>query len=95
MAENKKKIAEGTEPEDPWTRMREIIVPKKRNGDQESIYVAVNGRSFSVPCTGRPQMVPEPIYEALVNAQLLRDQAEENAKAATKRLLDSAARVNL
>ena len=103
MAENKKKDQiqeketeiQEKEPYDPWQDMREILVPKKKNGDQESIYCAVNGRSYLVPCTGRPQKVPAPIYEVLINSQLLQDEADERAAKEAERLRQSMAEVNM
>ena len=103
MAENKKKDQiqeketeiQEKEPYDPWQDMREILVPKKKNGDQESIYCAVNGRSYLVPCTGRLQKVPAPIYEVLINSQLLQDEADERAKKEADKLKRSMAEVNL
>ena len=82
-------------PYDPWQDMKEILVPKKKNGDQESIYCAVNGRSYLVPCTGRPQKVPAPIYEVLINSQLLQDEADERAAKVAERLRQSMAEVNM
>lgn len=92
MAETKIK-AEA--PRDPWKDMRDIIVPKKRNGDQESIHCSVNGKIFMVPCTGRVQQVPAPIYEVLIHSQELRDEAEERAAAETRKMEESARKVNL
>lgn len=85
-------MAEG---KNKWKDMRTILVPKKNNGDQESIYVAVNGRPFLVPCTGRPQEVPAPVYEALMNAQALQDEAEDRAAEALRKMKESARAVNL
>lgn len=105
MAETKKKqIDEAavieTEPAapehyDPWKDMQQVVVPKKNNGDQESIYVAVNGRPFLVPCTGKPQLVPAPVAEVLNNSQALQDEAEARAAEALKRMVESARAVNL
>ncbi|MBQ0037464.1 MAG: hypothetical protein KBS74_02205 [Clostridiales bacterium] len=80
---------------DPWKDMRDIVVPKKRNGDQECIHCSVNGRIFMVPCTGRVQKVPRPIYEVLIHSQEMRDEAERRAEQTTKRMHASEKAVNL
>ena len=79
----------------PWDEMRTIIVPKKRNGDQECINGSVNGRPFQVPCTGRPQEVPLPVYEALMHSQEMQEEAEERAAQRKEKFLESARKVNM
>lgn len=86
---------ERIEPADPWQEMREIYVPPKGDGDQEFLFVGVNGRVFQVPCSGEVQRVPLPIYEVLINAKALQQEAEARAAAELKKMQDSARAVNL
>lgn len=79
----------------PWDVMRTIIIPKKKNGDQECINGSVNDKTFQVPCTGRPQEVPLPIYEALMHSQELQEEAEERERERYEAFLKSAKKVNM
>ena len=53
-----------------------VNLPRKPRNEGNFQYVAVNDRRFQVPC-GREVEVPRPVYEALHNAALLREYAEE------------------
>ena len=49
---------------DPWTVMKEVILPRARSNESKSVYVAINGRAYQVP-RGKRTQVPLPIYERL------------------------------
>ena len=53
---------------DPWKDMREIMLPRAGNNEQQFQYVGVNGRTFQVP-RGKRTEVPRPVYECLMEAQ--------------------------
>ena len=44
---------------DPWKDMREIMLPRAGNNEQQFQYVGVNGRTFQVP-RGKRTEVPRP-----------------------------------
>lgn len=50
---------------DEWQDMREIVLPRGGSHEPKTLYVSINGRSFSVPRNGKPQTVPYPVYERL------------------------------
>lgn len=63
---------------DPWSVMEDVYIPKI-NGDK-SQFVAVNGRSYMVPC-GKTVSVPAPIAEVIRHSQEAMAEAEEVAEA--------------
>ena len=70
-------------PEDVWNVMKTIYLPRGQGNEEQSRFVAVNGRTFQVP-RGKAVEVPEPVYEVLENArrQLEAAQRIEDAMAA-------------
>ena len=70
-------------PEDVWNVMKTIYLPRGQGNEEQSRFVAVNGRTFQVP-RGKAGEVPEPVYEVLENArrQLEAAQRIEDAMAA-------------
>jgi hypothetical protein len=61
----------------PWADMVEITLPRHPKNEQNFQFVAVNDRRFQVPRSGKPVMVPRPVYEVLMNSQEMRDYAED------------------
>lgn len=47
-----------------WEETREIFLPYATKGDEQFIFVAVNGRKYQVP-RGRSVTVPLPLYERI------------------------------
>jgi len=62
---------------DPWQDMVEITLPRHPKNEQNFQFVAVNDRRFQVPRSGKPVMVPRPVYEVLMNSAELRDYAAD------------------
>lgn len=50
---------------DEWDEKRTVRLPKAHDGEDKSLYVAVNGRSFMVP-KGVTVEVPLPVYERIM-----------------------------
>ena len=65
---------------DPWKDMREIMLPRAGNNEQQFQYVGVNGRTFQVP-RGKRTEVPRPVYECLMEAQQQAQEAFEANRA--------------
>ena len=65
---------------DPWKDMREIMLPRAGNNEQQFQYVGVNGRTFQVP-RGKRTEVPLPVYECLMEAQQQAQEAFEANRA--------------
>lgn len=70
------KAAEGAY--DPWKDMREIYVPKRTRGEQNTIKVLINSKSLFVPLDVRTE-VPYPVYEVLMQSMEARREMEKNA----------------
>ncbi len=70
---------------DPWQDMVEITLPRRPSSEQNFQFVAVNDRRFQVPRSGRPVPVPRPVYEALRNAEALRDFAAQRKEELAQR----------
>lgn len=64
---------------DPWKDMRTITLPRHGKNEQNFQFVSVNDRTYQVPRNGKPQRVPAPVYEVLINAQRARDYAENRS----------------
>lgn len=74
-------IVENVQEYDPWTDKVEITLPRAPKSEQNFQFVAVNDRRFQVPRTGRPVLVPRPVYEVLMNSAAMRDFAEDRKNA--------------
>ena len=61
---------------DPFDQMRPITLPKAGSTEQQFRFVAVNGRTFQVPC-GQTVSVPLPVYEVLENARCQQEEAQK------------------
>ena len=67
-------------PEDVWTVMKTIYLPRGQGNEEQSRFVAVNGRTFQVP-KGKDVQVPLPVYEVLMNARMAEEVAFRRAQA--------------
>ena len=64
-------------PEDVW---KTIYLPRGQENEEQSRFVAVNGRTFMVP-KGKDVQVPLPVYEVLMNARMAEEEAFRRAQA--------------
>lgn len=67
-------------PEDVWNGMKTIYLPRGQGNEEQSRFVAVNGRTFQVP-KGKDVQVPLPVYEVLMNARMAEEVAFRRAQA--------------
>lgn len=67
-------------PEDVWDVMKTIYLPRGQENEEQSRFVAVNGRTFMVP-KGKDVQVPLPVYEVLMNARMAEEEAFRRAQA--------------
>ena len=67
-------------PEDVWNVMKTIYLPRGQENEEQSRFVAVNGRTFMVP-KGKDVQVPLPVYEVLMNARMAEEEAFRRAQA--------------
>ena len=56
-------------PEDVWNVMKTIYLPRGQGNEEQSRFVAVNGRTFQVP-KGKDVQVPLPVYEVLMTEEV-------------------------
>lgn len=49
---------------DPWQEKREVFLPYAPKGDEQFVFVSVNGRKYQVP-RGRSVTLPLPLYERI------------------------------
>ena len=49
---------------DPWTVKRDVFLPYVTKGEEQFVYVSVNGRKWQVP-RGKTVSVPLPLYERI------------------------------
>ena len=77
---------EQKKPADPWKETRTLFVPRGRAGEQQFVYVSINGKGWKVP-RGRSVEMPLPVYERLIimlerdaAAQRYRDSVPENGE---------------
>ena len=61
-------------PKDAWDEEVEMYVPRRPKGEEQSYYICVNDRRFSVPANGKTQKLPRPVAEIL--QQSLKDESE-------------------
>jgi len=59
-----------------WDDMYDYAAPKARAGEEKTIYVWINGKSYGVPC-GKTSRVPYPVYERLRLRENALDEEEE------------------
>lgn len=65
---------------DVWDVMKTIYLPRGQENEEQSRFVAVNGRTFMVP-KGKDVQVPLPVYEVLMNARMAEEEAFRRAQA--------------
>ncbi len=49
---------------DPWQEKREVFLPYATKGEEQFVYVSINGRKWQVP-RGKSVSVPLPLYERI------------------------------
>lgn len=67
-AQQEEEIIEETaevKPVDPWKDMVEVFVPRFRKGEDQTLYVNVNGHERYVPLNGKNQLWPRPFAEVI------------------------------
>lgn len=78
---DEEQTATGAEaPVNEWELTKEVIVPRKAKGDDQSWFVCVNDRRFAVPANGRRQILPLPVAEVLEKAVEAEYAAEDFAE---------------
>lgn len=55
-------------PYDPWQDMREVYIPMYSRGEQPTLEVAVNDRTFFIP-KGQRVLVAAPLWEVIMEMQ--------------------------
>lgn len=60
--------AQEARPYDPWQDMRQVFVPMMSRGEQNTLEVAVNDRTFFIPKNVMVE-VPEPVWEVINEMQ--------------------------
>ena len=75
---------------DPWSVEVEVMVPRKRKGDDPQYYVCVNDRRYAFPANGKKQKMPQPIAEILQSSIEAEYEAEEYAEEMNKRAAEAA-----
>ena len=65
---------------DVWDVMKTNYLPRGQENEEQSRFVAVNGRTFMVP-KGKDVQVPLPVYEVLMNARMAEEEAFRRAQA--------------
>ena len=63
-------------PYDPWQDMRQVYIPKRSRGEQNTLEVGVNDRTYFVP---KDQFVevPAPVWEVITQMQRQQKALEE------------------
>ena len=59
-----------------WGDLYDYASPKARAGEEKTIYVWINGKSYGVPC-GKTSRVPYPVYERLLLRENALDKEDE------------------
>ena len=66
---------------DPFHDMVPVVLPKAPHNEENFLFVSVNGRTYQVPRSGKPVMVPRPVYEVLKNAERMAEYSEDRKAA--------------
>ena len=64
---------------DEWAEEIEMLVPRKKKGDDPTFYVCVNDRRFLIPADGKMQKLPKPVAEVLQESLAAEAEAEDYA----------------
>ena len=67
---------------DPWQDMRRVYVPKRSRGEQNTLEVGVNDKTYFVP-KDQDVEVPFPIYEVITEMLARQRIADDEAKKAS------------
>lgn len=63
-----------------WDEMVEIKLPRANKGEEQNVYVSVNGRNYLIN-KGVKVSVPKPVAEVLKNAEEAREAAADYSEA--------------
>lgn len=66
-------------PNDPWSIMRTVTLPRHGANEEPLQWVSVNDRQMTVPRDGRPHEVPLPVYEVIAQARAMADFAADRS----------------
>ena len=66
---------------DHFSDMVPVVLPKAPHNEENFQFVSVNGRTYQVPRSGKPVMVPRPVYEVLKNAERMAEYSEDRKAA--------------
>lgn len=61
----------------PWEERVTVVMPRAKSGEEKTLFVCVNGRSFNIPKNGKPQDLPRPIAEVVLNHMNRQDEEAE------------------
>ena len=75
MAKTEEKVMEY----DPWQDMRRVYVPKRSRGEQSTLEVGVNDKTYFIPKDTEIE-VPAPVWEVITEMQKRQRIMEEEAK---------------
>lgn len=75
---------------DEWAEEVEVMVPRKRKGDDPQYYVCVNDRRFAFPADGKRQKMPKPVAEILMSSIEAEYAAEEYAEEMNRHAAEAA-----
>ena len=67
---------------DPWQEKREVYIPKRSRGENDTEVVSVNDRTFFVPKDKRievPLPVANVVEEMLLRQKIMEDNARKNS----------------
>lgn len=67
---------------DPWQDMRRVYIPKRSRGEQNTLEVGVNDKTYFVPKDQWVE-VPEPVWEVITEMQNRQKIMEDEAKASS------------
>lgn len=83
-ANDNAEAAHAVEPYDPWKDMRKVYIPKRSRGEQSTLEVGVNDKTYFIP---KDQFVevPEPVWEVVREMQARQKIMEEEAKKESER----------
>lgn len=69
-------------PYDPWKDMRQVYVPKMSRGEQDTLQVGVNDKTYFIPKEKFTE-VPAPVWEVIMEMLDNRKRMEDEAKKAS------------
>lgn len=83
MADTKAKNIATENAYNPWNHKVAVLLPKASDGDQNFVFVSINGKGYQVPRNKRV-LVPKPVYDILSrseHAQMVSERFNEGQSA--------------